>query len=85
VNVLVDDHEVDLFWPGHRLVVELDSQAFHTSPRAFERDRRKSAELEARGYSVLRFTWAQVTGEPDWVAGCIRAVLDRAADTRAAA
>ena len=28
VNVLVDDHEVDLFWPDARLVVELDSHTF---------------------------------------------------------
>ena len=85
VNALVEGSEVDLTWPERRVVVELDSHAFHTSPRAFERDRRKSADLEARGYRVLRFTWAQITQDPEWVLRCTRAVLGAESGSRAAA
>jgi hypothetical protein len=38
---MVADHQVDFYWPGERLVVEVDGRAYHTSPRAFSRDRRR--------------------------------------------
>jgi Fe2+ transport system protein FeoA len=44
-NVRVGRWEVDLLWPEAKLAVEVDSYAFHSSRRAFERDRRKQAEL----------------------------------------
>ena len=39
---------------GRRLVVEVDGYSTHSSPWAFERDRRKSAELEDLGLRVHR-------------------------------
>jgi very-short-patch-repair endonuclease len=56
-----------MFWPDARLVVEVDSYAFHSSRRAFEGDRRKQAELQDLGLEVLRFTWLQITQQPEWV------------------
>lgn len=67
VNVIVGGHEVDFFWPTERLVVEVDGRAFHSSARAFERDRRRDAELAARGIRVMRVTWKQLTREPEAV------------------
>jgi hypothetical protein len=32
-NTLVGGHEVDLHWPEHRLVVEVDGFAFHSAER----------------------------------------------------
>ncbi|MFN8546334.1 MAG: type IV toxin-antitoxin system AbiEi family antitoxin domain-containing protein, partial [Candidatus Binatia bacterium] len=74
-NVWVAGREVDLLWPTERLVVELDSHAFHTSPAAFEQDRRRDVELRALGYTVYRFTWRQITREPQWVAGHVARAL----------
>jgi very-short-patch-repair endonuclease len=63
-NARLDPFEVDFLWPGHRLVVEVDGFAFHSSRAAFERDRARDAELTARGYRVIRVTWRQTAAEP---------------------
>ncbi len=47
VNVLVDGYLVDAYWPEANLVVELDGYEFHHDREAFERDRRKLAQLAA--------------------------------------
>jgi very-short-patch-repair endonuclease len=64
LNVLVDGYEVDFLWRERRLVVEVDGYRFHSSRRAFERDRRRDADLQAGGFSVLRLTWRQIVSEP---------------------
>lgn len=64
VNQSLGPWEVDLYWPDPGLVVEVDGYAAHSSPRAFERDRRKGAELEERGLTVRRFTARQVRDQP---------------------
>lgn len=46
---------------GSRLVIELDGWEFHRDRSAFEEDRRRDAQLVARGYLVLRFTFRQLT------------------------
>lgn len=56
LNVLVEGFLVDALWRDKRLVVELDSYAFHRSKRAFHDDRRKYAELQLAGYLVLPLT-----------------------------
>ena len=55
---------VDFLWRRERLVVEVDGYAFHSSRAAFERDRRRDAELAARGLHVIRIAWHQIAGEP---------------------
>jgi very-short-patch-repair endonuclease len=74
-NARVGPYEVDLLWPDHRLIIELDSYAHHRSRESFEQDRRRDAELEAAGYRVLRFTWDQVTSDPGWVTNRIAVLL----------
>jgi very-short-patch-repair endonuclease len=79
VNTTVASLEVDFFWPGSRLVVELDGRAYHTSPRAFERDRRRDAILLRAGCRVLRITFRRLQDDPGGVIEDIRALIDRAA------
>jgi very-short-patch-repair endonuclease len=67
VNSLVADVLVDACWPGWKLVVELDSRGFHTSPRAFERDRVRDATLQRAGFRVLRVTRKRLDREPQAV------------------
>jgi very-short-patch-repair endonuclease len=45
---------------GRRLVIEVDGFEYHSDPERFEADRRRDARLSARGYRVLRFSYAQV-------------------------
>ena len=63
-NTLVHGHEVDFHWPAQRLIVEVHGYSYHSTRAAFERDRRRDAELQSSGYHVLRTTWRQITEEP---------------------
>ena len=67
-TVEVPMFEVDAFWPAHKLIVELDSWTFHRGRRAFERDRERSAALQAAGYRVVPVTWRRLTRQPADVA-----------------
>ncbi len=67
VNVPFQGFEVDFLWRRSRLVVEVDGFAFHSSRRAFERDRARDGELTALGFRVLRVTWRQLDDEPEAV------------------
>jgi very-short-patch-repair endonuclease len=64
-NVWLHGYEIDFLWPDRALAVEIDGFAFHADRIAFEADRRRDAELAARGTQVLRFTWRQITEEPE--------------------
>ncbi|MEA2291769.1 MAG: hypothetical protein QOF17_789 [Solirubrobacteraceae bacterium] len=64
-DVRVAGHLCDLFWPGLGLVVEVDSVGFHATPRAFQRDRRRDAELADAGFRVLRITCWEIVHEPE--------------------
>jgi very-short-patch-repair endonuclease len=76
-NAPLHGYEVDALWEAERLVVETDGWATHGHRAAFERDRAKAADLVARGYVVLRFTWRQIVSDPDLVAARIAAALAR--------
>ncbi len=83
VNVHLNGHEVDLLWPEHRLVVELDSREHHDTPWAREEDDVRDTDHVVSGYRVMRFTYGRITREPDVVIALIReALTDRG--TRAA-
>jgi Protein of unknown function (DUF559)/Transcriptional regulator, AbiEi antitoxin len=79
VNAWITGHgwayKADFLWRAERLVVETDSRAFHTSRRAFEHDRLRDQRLTLAGYTVVRFTWRQVTGDPAGVADTLEALL----------
>lgn len=76
LNALIGPYEVDFLWPPQAVAVEVDGFAHHSSRRVFENDRRRDADLAARGIHVLRVTWRQLVDEP-------HAVLVRVARTLA--
>jgi very-short-patch-repair endonuclease len=67
VNSMVAGLLVDAHWPHQRLVVELDSRRYHSSPRAFETDRIRDATLQRNGYRILRVTHRRLHQEPQSV------------------
>jgi very-short-patch-repair endonuclease len=64
---MVQGLEVDFVWRERRLIVEIDGFAFHGNRVAFEQDRDRDSRLAAAGYRVIRFTWRQLTGQPEGV------------------
>jgi very-short-patch-repair endonuclease len=74
-NVAIGPYVVDALWAKERLIVELDSRAFHDNTAAFEQDRARDADLQVRGYRVLRVTANRLHNEPAAVAAQIRALL----------
>jgi very-short-patch-repair endonuclease len=77
VNARVGGYEVDFFWPEHQLVLEVDGFRFHASRGAFERDRRKDADLRRAQIAVARITWRMIE-EPYALVADIARELSRA-------
>lgn len=63
-NAITEGWEVDALWERQRVVLEFDSYGFHATRAAFERDRRKTADLTRSRYLVLRTTWTELTRQP---------------------
>jgi hypothetical protein len=82
MNVLVAGDLVDAFWPAERLVVELDGYEYHHTRTAIERDRGRETTAAIAGYGHLRFSFRQVSDEPERVAAAIRAEIERQAARR---
>lgn len=76
VNARVAGYEVDVHWPDAHVVVEVDGFAFHGTRAAFERDRRRDAELQAQGWRVMRLTWRRIADEPEAVVALLRRMVD---------
>jgi very-short-patch-repair endonuclease len=70
-------YKADFLWQAERLVVETDSRGFHGHRAAFEHDRLRDQRLTLAGFTVLRFTWRQVTREPGRVAQTVARLLTR--------
>jgi len=66
---------VDVLFPDHHLVIEVDGFAYHSSPADFERDRQRQNSLVNAGFTVLRFTYRQLVDHPDAVLADIAEAL----------
>lgn len=73
---------VDLVVEG-RVVVELDGDAYHSTPAALATDRRRGNELTVQGMPVLRFGYRDVVFDMERVVDTVRAVLSRSGTERA--
>ena len=71
-NVIVEGVEVDFFFPERRLVVEIDDPS-HGRERSQREDALERRVLEAAGYTLLRFTNAEVEQRPVLVLSRLRA------------
>ncbi len=64
----------DLAWPDRKVLVEFDGD-LHRDRETFVNDLRRQNALVAAGWTVLRFTSADVLGRPDEVVAAIRRAL----------
>jgi very-short-patch-repair endonuclease len=69
---------VDVAFLAERLLIEIDGERAHRGREAFVNDRRRQNTLVGAGYTVLRFTWWDLTQRPDAVLAEIRRHLARA-------
>jgi very-short-patch-repair endonuclease len=74
----VNGFRVDFWWPELGLVVETDGLRYHRTPAQQARDRRRDQAHFAAGLTPLRFTHAQVAGQPAEVGRILRAAVRRA-------
>jgi very-short-patch-repair endonuclease len=71
-------YRVDHAWPSLMFGVESDGFQWHGHRLAWKRDRRRIAELETRGWSLVHVTWDDVTARPLETVERIRYWLRRA-------
>jgi Protein of unknown function (DUF559) len=83
VDTRVGPYTVDFLWPAGNLVVGVDGARYHGHHLAVTRDHARDAELQLRGYVVLRFTWQDVVRDPAGVLARITRLLARPATRRA--
>jgi very-short-patch-repair endonuclease len=74
-NVGVLGKEVDVLWPGAKLIVELDSWEYHSHRAAFQRDRTRDTRLLVAGYRTIRVTHERLDKEAAALATEIRELL----------
>ena len=75
VNARIGADEVDVYFPGSALVVELDGWRYHGTRVRHRLDADKQARLEAAGLRVLRADWEQVTASETQTADRLRQAL----------
>lgn len=67
---------VDLAYPDQLLLIEGDSRRWHTLSASFETDRLRDNAAQLAGWRILRFTWDEITKNPERVTSSIRKGLE---------
>jgi very-short-patch-repair endonuclease len=75
VNAKLGRYTIDFLWRRERVVVEVDGHRYHSNRYALERDHARDAELQARGYLVIRITWRELCNSPELVLARIAQAL----------
>jgi very-short-patch-repair endonuclease len=67
---------LDVGFPGQLIAIEVDGRRYHdVHSDAFESDRVRQNDLQARGWRFLRFTWRMLNDDPAYVIAQIIALL----------
>jgi very-short-patch-repair endonuclease len=69
------EYRLDFAYPAVKLAIEVDGYIWHFTPEQQHRDHERRRRLFADGWTVLVFTWTDVTQRPQRVAAEIRAAL----------
>lgn len=64
-DVPIGPWRVDFLFRAEGVVVEVDGYRYHSTPDRFVRDRRRAADLAARGLLTLSLTWNDLGAEGD--------------------
>jgi len=73
--------QVDAYYPGHTLIIELDGYLDHHLPDRFEADRERDELAIALQHATLRITWKRLTRKPGELDRNLRAILAARAPT----
>lgn len=65
---------IDVAILSRRLAIEVDGMAYHVDADRFQADRSRQNAVAALGWTVLRFTWADLTQRPGYVVTSIRSL-----------
>ena len=68
---------VDFAWPQFGVFVECDSMLAHSTPEQLKNDLRRQNDLVSAGWTPVRFTYWDVTEQPDDVVGQLERHLPR--------
>lgn len=77
INFPFNGRKLDVFFPEHGVIVELDGWDFHKNREAFEDDRERDADHLDHGLSTLRITKPRFDGTPDHEAARLLRILSR--------
>jgi very-short-patch-repair endonuclease len=76
-------YRLDYAWPDVRLAVEVKGYAWHSSPESLAADTLRERHLGRIDWTILSFTWTDVTRRPSQVAAEIAAAYQRMASRSA--
>jgi very-short-patch-repair endonuclease len=71
----VGGYELDFAFLEQRVAIEVDGWAWHSDVDRFRHDRQRQNALVLAGWTILRFTWHDLTRRPEAVVAEIRAAL----------
>ncbi|MGV0849175.1 DUF559 domain-containing protein [Mycolicibacterium phlei] len=71
-NYPVGGYKVDVAFVRQKIAIEADGLAFHIGSVEFHGDRVRQNAITMLGWTVLRFTWLDLTAYPDRVIAIIR-------------
>jgi len=75
VNTRVAGHEADIFYPAHKLVIELDGYEFHSGRDQFLSDRNRDIDLLVAGIATARLAWEPLQLRPGHDAARLHRIL----------
>lgn len=67
---------LDFAYPAYRLGIEVDGYRWHSGVQRWREDLRRENRLKLLGWTLLRFSWADVEEQPERVVSQIRAGLE---------
>lgn len=79
INTTVDGYEVDVLFPDHKLIVELDGYDSHRDRASFESDRERDAAHALSGHLTIRVTWVRLIGRSEREAARLARILEQRA------
>jgi very-short-patch-repair endonuclease len=78
-QVVVGKYRLDFAIADIQFGIEIDGMAYHNGQESFMRDRKRQRELEAQGWSIVRYAAKEVMED---AAACVRDAVDHAERVR---